>query len=350
MSTKFKDAKEFYKAQNGEDVDYESLSGLEKANNETALSAYNQKNFLEETYGKALQEAETAKLNQERSAYFQNQKLLKYLPQNLKQQGFGGLGVSNQAYLDANNNYNNTLANINSDYNTNKNNLMQNYNQGVLEIEENTKAEKRANEADFYTRSQNSYNDIYANLGNMLNSFETNGSGKYEESDMQKLKDYVEKYGNNLDKDYKNMLNAYIESLAESQMNTDDNETNNRILEGKEFINYNGNDYKLKSQLDINSNEIAKNRDFKNQLKEKFGTTNPYDLKIPNGTTLAIKCDSSGANEFNFIKDVMGIDYSDWKALLIPGYNFYNMAKNVFNFETRYVTYYNGEWYLSEKK
>ena len=162
-------------------------------------------------------------------------------------------------------------------------------------------------------------------------------------------------FGNN-SQEYQTFYNEFSKTAeeqnkakTEEEEKTKQEETDKRILEGKEFIKSNdGGQYQIKYQLDEYSNEIGHNRDFTNQLKEKFGTTNPYDSKIPNGTVLTIKCDSKGKNELNY-EDFGLFDITDlgnW----IPGYNIYNQITKWGNFNTRHVVYYNGNWYLADKK
>lgn len=162
-------------------------------------------------------------------------------------------------------------------------------------------------------------------------------------------------FGNN-SQEYQTFYNEFSKTAeeqnkakTEEEEKTKQEETDKRILEGKEFIKSNdGGQYQIKYQLDEYSNEIGHNRDFTNQLKEKFGTTNPYDSKIPNGTVLTIKCDSKGKNELNY-EDFGLFDITDW-GNWIPGYNIYNQITKWGNFNTRHVVYYNGNWYLADKK
>ena len=123
-------------------------------------------------------------------------------------------------------------------------------------------------------------------------------------------------------------------------------ETDRRVITGQELVEYNGKHYQIQSRLDKNANEIAHNDDFKEQIKA-MGFSGAYDKKIPNGTTLVVKSDAYGKNEFNLIDDWLGgANITDWRNW-IPGYNLYNYANRWFNFETRTLTYYNGEWYSS---
>ena len=112
---------------------------------------------------------------------------------------------------------------------------------------------------------------------------------------------------------FKSRLSGLVSAQQEETTKKEQEKADTRILEGKEFVVYNGREYKLTSQLSQNADEIQKNNDFKTQLRS-LGYTNPYDLRIPNGTTFLIKCDT------------------------FLGYKMVN------------VTYYNNEWYQSEDK
>lgn len=114
-------------------------------------------------------------------------------------------------------------------------------------------------------------------------------------------------------------------------------EKTQRILEGKEYINYNGKNYQIKSKLSTNANEITKNDSFTKKLKE-LGFTNPYDKNIPDGTTFDIKVDAAGKDQTNAW---------DWIAgILTVGMSTLGMQA-IYN---KTVTYYKGSWYVSEKK
>lgn len=117
-----------------------------------------------------------------------------------------------------------------------------------------------------------------------------------------------------------------------------------RIITGQESFEYGGKYYQINSRLESNANEIKRNDDFTKKLKE-LGFTDPYDKNIPNGTTITISCDSSGSNKVDY-KDFFLMDLTDWRNW-IPGYNLYNQVNNWANLDSRTMTYYNGQWYLS---
>jgi len=186
-----------------------------------------------------------------------------------------------------------------------------------------------------------------------VDTFELESNWEAALSELEASKTLFEKSGrmteyNNEHSRLKGYYDKQQEEKATEEAKKKQEETDKRILEGKEYISYGGSQYKVKTQLNENSNEIGHNRNFTEQIKEKFGTTNPYDSKIPNGTVLTIKCDSKGKNEVNY-EDFGLADVTDWRNW-IPGYNIYNQITKWGNFETRHVAYYNGNWYLVDKK
>ncbi len=202
---------------------------------------------------------------------------------------------------------------------------------GVVDTYAATKAEQDRQEA--YIVAQATVEELIAN------------------GDFTGAKEYLEKNKDILSTTYDayiTTINSKAAAQEEAEKKAAQEETDKRILEGKDYISYGGSQYQVKSQLNENSNEIGHNRDFTNQIKEKFGTTNPYDSKIPNGTVLTIKCDSKGKNEVNY-EDFGLTDVTDWRNW-IPGYNIYNQITKWGNFNTRYVAYYNGNWYSVDKK
>lgn len=136
------------------------------------------------------------------------------------------------------------------------------------------------------------------------------------------------------------------EALAKQK----EEEKKQRILEGKEYIEYKGKNYQLKSQLKTNANEIKNNDSFSSQLK-KLGFSNPYDSNIPDGTTFTINCDSSGSDKFDFSKDVLGTALNPWRFISnVAGLVGVNTGGGSFSTIKKTVTYYQGNWYISQKK
>lgn len=135
------------------------------------------------------------------------------------------------------------------------------------------------------------------------------------------------------------LANKYKED-TEKQTKEDQEEKDKRIITGQEAFEYNGGQYQITSQLKSDANEIKRNNDFKDKLKAA-GFTDPYDKNIPNGTTFEIKADNRGSNDFNFWDDIGAFLLSPFGAGAWDSWG---------NWNTLYVTYYNGQWYRSDKK
>lgn len=330
-------------------------------------NAYLQKNNLLDQYNKAQTSLEQEKTQSQQQASIQLDKLKKYIPTQIKAQGLGGLGVSESTLLKANSDYQNRMGQIASDVGARQLDLLQSYNSGVSDVDANlaktnqatlTKYQEIARQQEEIARQEREQqksvvDSHYQEM--LLDSNYLTEDGTLTEDGKNKLKEYLTNNKEILGDD---LYNTYLTSLESRPVYTNEQKTSDEakakqaqtdqlIKEGKEYFDYGGNTYKIKKQLDSKSNEIAHNKDFKEQLKN-MGFADAYHPNIPNGTTLEIKCDSSGANEVNY-KDFGLMDITDWRNW-IPGYNIYNLIDNWAEFGTRYVTYYDGQWYLSEKK
>lgn len=165
------------------------------------------------------------------------------------------------------------------------------------------------------------------------------------EGDWDNAKKVLDSYRQYLTEDEYNTRLNYINSQVEAEKKAEEEsqiEKDNRITSGQETFTYNGGTYQITSQLKSDANEIKRNNDFKDQLKAKCGTTDPYDAsKIPNGTTFEIKADNRGSNDFNFWDDIGAFSLSPFGAGAWDSWG---------NWNTLYVTFYNGQWYRSDKK
>lgn len=124
----------------------------------------------------------------------------------------------------------------------------------------------------------------------------------------------------------KNKLQSSFDNIYETQ----------KILSGKKYFKYNGTEYKIKSVLKDDANEIKHNNSFRDNLKS-LGFTNPFDSNIPNGTTFEIKVDAAGKDNpsaWNWIAGILTVGMSE----LAMG-----------SIYKKTVTYYDGHWYVSEK-
>ena len=165
------------------------------------------------------------------------------------------------------------------------------------------------------------------------------------EGDWENAKKVLDSYRQYLSEDEYNTRLNYINSQVEAEKKAEQEsqtEKDNRITSGQETFTYNGGTYQITSQLKSDANEIKRNNDFKKQLEATCGTTNPYDTsKIPNGTTFEIKADNRGSNDFNFWDDIGAFLLSPFGAGAWDSWG---------NWNTLHVTFYNGQWYRSDKK
>lgn len=321
-----------------------------------------QANLLKSKYGTAVDSLNDNKRMAQQNASIGYDKLKKYLPTQIKSQGLGGLGVSESSMLQAYSKYNNDMGSIASNYNSNMANLesdkinqlssLENYRQDSLNeinqrytgYEQKTMEEAKNNVSkllDNYLQEEQRKQEEYRK--NAQTRVEVTlerliGDGKYDEA----LK-YIDNNKNIFDELTHKTLVGDIEAerqIAKENQQKEQEEYEKHVLAGEEYIESNGSRYKIKSQLSKDANEIKRNNDFKQQLKDKFGTTNPYDSKIPNGTTITVKADNKGANDFNFWDDVGAAIFSP-----LAGGAWDSWA----NWNTVNMTYYNGQWYKSEK-
>lgn len=165
--------------------------------------------------------------------------------------------------------------------------------------------------------------------------------GKYTEA-QKYLDDNKDIFGESGYNSYKTAIDVKNAKQQEETQKKEQEEYDQRVLEGKEYVKApnSGKTYKITSKLSQDANQIKRNNDFKDKLN-KLGFTNPYDSNIPNGTTLEVKGDNNGSNDFNFWDDIGAF-------LVTPlGHGAWDSWGNN---KTYNMTFYNGEWYLSEKK
>lgn len=132
-------------------------------------------------------------------------------------------------------------------------------------------------------------------------------------------------------------MKVYTEADRQKEEAEAQAEKDKRIITGQESIEYGGRYYQLQSQLDKDANQIKRNNDFKDKLKA-LGYSDPFDPNIPNGTTIKSNVDNRGSNDFNFWDDIGAFLLSPLGAGAWDSWA---------NSNEIYMTYYNGNWYLS---
>lgn len=198
------------------------MTKQEVQNAESAFAGYKQKNNLQNIYESAVSSLDKNLQTDQRTAYFNNEKLMKYLPNELKVQGIqGNVGANNQAYIDANNNYQTNLNALTQNYNQTKTNMLNDYNTNVLKIDESVRqeqnennrywqdiqnsldAEQRANDRDDeliakeenINNSANQLSTAIGLIGDFASTLTPNENGEYSAEDIQKIKDFIEQHG-----------------------------------------------------------------------------------------------------------------------------------------------------------
>ena len=296
------------------------------------LNYYNQEKAAIDQHNAAVQKIDDNTKKQIEDAQINRTKATHYLQNYNNANGLGGLGMAQSSLIDLYSNYQNQRAGIMGQADSSKLDLENKFNTNSNTLHNQYLGDVNEQKEEY---SEVAFANTNIELNNMLVGM-IGADGKVSESDMEKINKWAEEKKNEL---VGRDLYEFEKTIESIQVR--DKKNVESIVSGKESVLYDGNEYKIKEKLNKDSNEIKRNNDFKAQIKEKFGTTNPYDSKIPNGTVLEIKCDKNGANDFNFWDDF-------GKFLISPlGHGAWSSWANS---DIRYVTYYNGEWYLSDKQ
>ena len=201
---------------------------------------------------------------------------------------------------------------------------------------------------------QQKYADNYATiLDQMLSElpyYNDDNKLVIKEQDRNKMLEFLEENKDSLGEQLYDFYKKQIDNIeVYSEQTQKDDETakqeeqqkeeDKQIITGNDSIEYNGKYYRLDSQLDKGGNQIVRNNDFKDKLKE-LGYSDPFDKNIPNGTTIKSNVDNKGANDFNWWDDVGAFLLSPFGAGAWDSWGNWNEIT---------MTYYNGNWYLSSE-
>ena len=201
---------------------------------------------------------------------------------------------------------------------------------------------------------QQKYADNYATiLDQMLSElpyYNDDNKLVIKEQDRNKMLEFLEENKDSLGEQLYDFYKKQIDNIeVYSEQTQKDDETakqeeqqkeeDKQIITGNDSIEYNGKYYRLDSQLDKGANQIVRNNDFKDKLKE-LGYSDPFDKNIPNGTTIKSNVDNKGANDFNWWDDVGAFLLSPFGAGAWDSWGNWNEIT---------MTYYNGNWYLSSE-
>jgi len=239
-----------------------SASDIELGNK--LLNYYNQENNAIEQHNTAVQKIDNNAKKQIEDAQINRTKAAHYLNNYNQANGLGGFGASQSSIIDLYNNYQNQRADIMGQADNNKldleaafktdsNNLYSKYSGEVDEQKKNYSAIAYANTSEELTQM----------LGSMIGA-----DGKINEGDMEEINKWAEEkkkelYGEDLYQFEKDIGSIQVRDVKP-------------LLEKKLEPAY------VSEVFSFAFPQVVQG------LKEKFGTSNLYDKKIPNGTTFDV--------------------------------------------------------------
>lgn len=296
-----------------------------------AEAAYN--NYLqdiEEAYKASVDSLNDNRNSSRQAASIMLDKAMKYLPEQLKAQGLGGLGVSASATLDANNNYMNQLGAIMELYNQNKGTLdlghsndlrelangkldsdTQRYNQyisSLMSLEDaynanmlstNTQSannvtdllnryrelEREEQDRDYAAQDQIANNALFVLESMQGNPNYTDENGNLTQDGYKRISNYFASISSTLDEPTRNILESYLQGL------TPDTTSGSGIKDssGKKITNYyswntlsNGNEIRAFGNLRAAGDkwEDKKGEPIRLIYNNEDGSSNSYLLQL----------------------------------------------------------------------
>lgn len=191
--------------------DYETSQKLLNyyANQESITDDYNyNNNIIEQNQKKTLQENAISK-----------ELAMKYLPEHLKLQGMGGLGVSESAVISANNDFRNARNTINADAEMRKNELLKNYQDSMRTLDENSTTETQSirdkYQAIFEENSATKLANLETLLIDKLSTMNQDNQGRISKEDKEKLKEMINNSRDEMTESDQQIADSYIENIDE---------------------------------------------------------------------------------------------------------------------------------------
>ena len=300
-------SKGFYRTDAMSDYDYRIGKNLH--------TGYQNKLNLEQEYLNAQEELQKQTAQAQAQSYAEMMLMQKYLPELLNVQGYSGnVGMTENAVLGLNRNYNNSLNTIQGNYQSTLNDLTSDYNANRLSID-NSVASQNSSIYDLLTAQKEQeqlewYNNLQSNIADMMLEDDAN----YDD-----INAYLEKYKDKISQSQYEMLQDNIEFQGNRLEKENQAQDYEGFLNGQNSIKtHDGNDVVLKDADGVTSSELeleiamewlwGVNNDQALQTLYNLGYAGLYDSSIKNGTT--IKINSNKRKE-----------------------------------KTKYFTYLDGEWY-----
>lgn len=297
----FDESKGFYRTDAMSDYDYRIGKNL--------YTGYQNKQNLEKEYLTAQEQLKKQTAQAQAQSYAEKVLMQKYLPELLNVQGYSGnVGLTEDAVLGLNRNYNNSLNTLQSNYQDNLNDLTNDYNANRLSID-NSVNDRNDSIYDLMKAKEeqeqlNWYNNLQSNIADMLVD---------EDVDYEQVNEYLDKYKDRLSQSQYEMLKENI-----NYQNSKDNKENTKqdfenfvsgkgtiqTQDGKNvIISENGQSQtskdiynfidKVQSRADLKLifGNIVETPD--QQLKS-MGYTGLFDKNIKDGTTVTLVTNRKG--------------------------------------------------------
>ena len=198
---------------------YKQMYNSQQSAAEEAYNNYLQN--IEQAYKASVGSLDNDRSSSQQAASIMLDKAMKYLPEQLKAQGLGGLGVSSSAMLEANNNYINQLGSIMELYNQNK---------GALDLGHSNDLQELANgKLDNDTQRYNQYISSLMSLEDAYNANMLSNNTQSSNNVTDLLNNYRELEREEQDREYAaqdqtaNNALFVLESMRENPNYTDEN-------------------------------------------------------------------------------------------------------------------------------
>lgn len=191
--------------------DYETSQKLMNyyTNQKSLTDAYNyNKDLVEQNQKKVLQENAISK-----------ELAMKYMPEHMKLQGMGGLGVSESSVIEANNNFRNARNTINADAELRKNELLKNYQDDMRNLDNSATTETQSirdkYQAIFEENSATKLANLETLLIDKLSAMSQDSQGRISKEDKQMLKDMIDNSRSEMTESDQQIADSYIDNIQE---------------------------------------------------------------------------------------------------------------------------------------
>lgn len=312
-----------------------------------------EKKRIEANYASGVSSLDKSKQASSEMAAVTRERLMKYLPQQLKSQGIHTQGVSEDATIKAFNNYQNTMAGIS-----------QNYDTSLAALDKSKNDSMSALESDVLSRKEREQARIDEDKNRHLNTYTTIMTGAKDGTyDVDDVNGLISAYGKFTEDETKALVDAAVGSRVESYK--ENAETDNVVTpedaEGlKEYLESNketiGEDAYQK-YIDAMSGVTVASPKITDEEYAKI--ISDYNVR-PNGSVFDTKT-SSAEDILATLNVYKGEEQTDHVARILAESKTWGADKNgtikTFNYGNQagdskgnYFVFYNGKWYQTNYK